>query len=166
MIRDFIDSGVLETFVLGYATEEESAEVLRMAKTYPEVKNALQTLEADMEVIASNMAITPPPTVWNRIEKEIDEIILREQKTAEPIVFRERLHGNGHPPKNSPQFIEVEAASSHMRIHKVWRWIFAAVFVLGKIFLAFAIYYYLENRQMNEQVNELKTELKQLKSTK
>jgi hypothetical protein len=32
---------------------------------------------------------------------------------------------------------------------------------LGKIFLASAIYFYLENRQAREQINELKLELKQ-----
>jgi predicted MFS family arabinose efflux permease len=50
-----------------------------------------------------------------------------------------------------------------MRIHKIWRWVFAAVFVLGKIFLGFAIYFYLENRQAQLQLKELKTELRQLR---
>jgi uncharacterized protein YpmS len=50
-----------------------------------------------------------------------------------------------------------------MRIHKNWKWVFAAVFILGKIFLAFAIYFYLENRQTQLQLNDLKTELRQLK---
>jgi uncharacterized protein YpmS len=48
-----------------------------------------------------------------------------------------------------------------MRVHKTWKWVFAAVFVLGKIFLACAIYFYLENRQAQQQVKELKSELSQ-----
>jgi predicted MFS family arabinose efflux permease len=48
-----------------------------------------------------------------------------------------------------------------MRVHKVWRWVFAAVFILGKIFLAAAIYFYLENRQAQENIKELKQQLRQ-----
>ena len=50
-----------------------------------------------------------------------------------------------------------------MYVHKAWRWILAAIFVLGKIFLGFAIFYYLESRQAHEQIIELKEQLRQAK---
>lgn len=162
-IEQYINSGVLEAYVTGSATAAEEREVLRLKEVFPEVKEALYRLEVDMEMLAATMAIPPPPNTWDKIEAEIDEIILRE-KTA-PKSFTEREGYNYAPPEPDagPQYIDVEAESNHMRIHKAWKWVFAAVFVLGKIFLATAIYFYLENRQAQQQIQELKTEIKALK---
>lgn len=164
-VEDYIESGVLETFVMGAASDEEVKQLQYMKAAYPEVSEALQQLEEDMETIAMNMAISPPPNTWNKIEQEINDIILRD--TTNPGKFTQnrgyeefkenKTYNNGH------QYIEVEAESSHMKIHKSWKWVFAAVFVLGKIFLGCAIYFYLENRQAQLQLQELKTELKQVK---
>ena len=157
-VRDYIESGILETYVLGLASEEEAHELQQVKIQHPEVQQALNELEIDIERLAVNMAIVPPPMIWERIEKEVNNIIpAPEMRVAKP--------GNGQytytpPQSNGQQFIEVEGSSSHMRIHKSWKWVFAAVFVLGKIFLACAIYFYLENRQAQEQIKELKGELK------
>ncbi|GAA4335037.1 hypothetical protein GCM10023149_42750 [Mucilaginibacter gynuensis] len=160
-MQEYINSGILETYVLGCASEEEAREVLYMKEQHPEIRSALEQLEIDMERIAEAGALLPPPGTWSKIEKQIEEISLRQP--TEPAIYRERYNDNTQAPPTPPDYINVESESSHMRIHKVWRWVFAAVFVLGKIFLGFAIYYYLENRQMQEQLLELKTEMKQLK---
>jgi len=107
------------------------------------------------------MAITPPPATWNKIEQEINGLI--ERPEIAPEVFTDKTNGRKAHEKSGHQFIEVESESSHMRIHKNWKWVFAAVFVLGKIFLGFAIYFYLENRQAQQQITDLKTEVRQLK---
>ncbi|WP_184545696.1 hypothetical protein [Mucilaginibacter sp. FT3.2] len=164
-IEDYIESGILETFVMGAASDDEVKQLLYMKASYPQVDEALQQLEKDMERIAMNMAIAPPPNTWNKIEQEINDIILRDK--TEPQKFspkREHEEFNGNKAYNNQhQYIEVEAESSHMKIHKNWKWVFAAIFVLGKIFLGCAIYFYLENRQAQQQLQELKTELKQVK---
>jgi hypothetical protein len=156
-IKEYIESGVLEAYVIGSASEEEARQVLQYKEKYPEVQTALNEIETDMERVAQYMAVPPPPKIWAKIEERIDGLIvspdLKPDKKAEE---QHRSHRN----TNDQQFIEVEGSSSHMRIHKAWRWVFAAVFILGKIFLGFAIYYYLENRQAKEQIQELKTELK------
>ncbi|MBE9585253.1 hypothetical protein IM792_12400 [Mucilaginibacter sp. JRF] len=163
-MQEYINSGILEAYVLGCASEQEVQEVLGVKERHPEVKSALLALEEDMERLAGSMAIEPPAHLWPKIADEINEITLRE--TRQPSIYREQPNYKQPETDNKPQYIDIESEATHMRIHKAWRWVFAAVFVLGKIFLGFAIYYYLENRQMNEQMNELKTELKQLKTTK
>ncbi len=161
-MQDYINSGILEAYVMGAASEEEVKELMYLKQRYPEINLALQQLEEDMEKIAMNMAITPPPGLWRKIENEIEGLILSPD--AKPEVYRAREQKESYKTeKPGDQYIEVEGQSSHMRIHKAWRWVFAAVFVLGKIFLGFAIYFYLENRQAQEQVQELKTEVRQLK---
>jgi len=159
MIREYIDSGILETYVMGVASDQEVKELMRMKAKYPEIKEALKELELDMERIADHMAITPPPSTWNKIEQEINDLIVRPETDPEQFTQRENFSSK----QNGNQYIEVESESSHMRIHKNWKWVFAAVFVLGKIFLGCAIYFYLENRQAQENINELKTEIRQLK---
>lgn len=156
-IKALIDSGILETYVMGIATDDETKKVLAYKEVYPEFREALEKLELDMEVLAQSMAINPPPGMLERIENEINEIQLHQPnslKIANPNY--ERRDNN-----KEEKYINVESSSSHMRIHKAWRWIFAAVFILGKIFLATAIYYYLENRQTQIQLKELKQELQQ-----
>ncbi|MDB5148707.1 MAG: hypothetical protein JWQ57_2727 [Mucilaginibacter sp.] len=161
-MKEYIDSGILEVFVMGAATDEEVKELMYMKAKYPEVNEALKHLETDMEKIASSMAVAPPPGTWNRIEDEINNLIRRDE--TQPVKFRTDYGYSGHEKAAPPeQFISVESESNHMRLHKSWRWVFAAVFVLGKIFLGFAIYFYLENRQTQQQLQELKTEIKELR---
>ncbi|NCD68744.1 hypothetical protein [Mucilaginibacter agri] len=161
-IKEYIDSGALEAYVLGSASEKEARELLDYKERYPEVKQALFELEVDMERIAQAMAIKPPPTAWQKIEDNLNELI-----KPEPHTLRLKEHGPKKEEYKKPreqQFIEVEAESNLMRINKAWKWVFAAVFVLGKIFLGFAIYFYLENRQAQKQLDEMKIEMRQLKS--
>lgn len=163
-MKKYIESGILEVFVMGAATDEEVSELMYMKARHPEVDEALKQLETDMEKLAGEMAISPPPYMWEKIEDEIDGLILREN-AAQPVKFRTSGDDQNKHKKTPPedQFIPIESESNHMRLHKSWRWIFAAVFLLGKIFLGFAIYFYLENRQTRQQLQELKTEIRELK---
>jgi len=164
-IQEYIHSGILELYVLGSVSDEEERELLRYKEEFPEVKQALFELETDMERIAEQMAIKPPPSTWLKIQESLNELI--EMPEPEPLRVKQL------PPPQDPyqrkrdqQFIEVESASNQMRLHKSWRWVFAAVFVLGKIFLGCAIYFYLENRQLSRQVEEMRLEIKQLQQIK
>ena len=164
-IQEYIESGILELYVLGSASEEEERELLTYKEKFPEVKQALFELETDMERIAEEMAIKPPPTAWLKIQENLNELI--EMPEPEPLRVKQL------PPPQDPyqrkrdqQYIEVESESSQMRIHKSWKWVFAAVFVLGKIFLGCAIYFYLENRQLNREVEDMRLEIKQMQHIK
>lgn len=161
-IKDYIESGILEAYVIGAASEDEVKELLYLKTKYPEINTALQQLEADMERIAQHMSITPPPGTWDKIEQQIDDLILRED--TEPDTFEQRTNRNGYKThKTGSQYIEVEAESTYMRLHKNWKWAFWAVFALAKVFLVCSIYFYLENRQAQENIKELKTELRELR---
>ncbi|WEA00200.1 hypothetical protein [Mucilaginibacter sp. SJ] len=163
-MKKYIDSGILEVFVMGAATDEEVNELMYMKAKHPEVDEALKQLETDMKKLAGEMAISPPQHMWEQIEDEIDGLI-HQGNPAQPIKFR-TSDGDDNKHKKKPpedQFIPIESESNHMRLHKSWRWIFVAVFVIGKIFLGFAIYFYLENRQTKQQLQELRTEIRELR---
>lgn len=158
-IQQYIESGVLEAYVLGAASEAETQELLLYKKRYPQVQNALDELERDMEYIAEQMAIIPPPITWSKIEASINEITITPD--YEPLRLRAREERGDYYRTNRENYIEVaEAESTHIRVHKNWKWVFAAVFILGKIFLGCAIYFYLENRQAQQQILDLKSELR------
>ena len=160
-IKEYIESGVLEAFVLGAASEAEQRELMQIKRQYPEVNESLAELEADMERIAQYMAVPPPPDMLARIENNINDLVIAPETEIMRPVEREWRQNNGT--ENKSRYIEVESESNYMRLHKTWKWVFAAVFVLGKIFLGCAIYFYLESRQAQQQVQELKTEIKELK---
>ena len=134
-IQEYIESGILETYVLGSATDAETRELLQLKTQYPQVQNALDELELDMERIAQQMAIMPPPGTWARIEDEIHGLI--EVPELKPAPRRKFNYNNrqAHTADERERYIEVESSSEYMRIHKQWKWVFAAVFILGKIFL-------------------------------
>ncbi|MFD2145793.1 hypothetical protein [Mucilaginibacter antarcticus] len=161
-IKEYIESGVLESYVLGSASEEETRELLRLKKQYPEVRDALFEVELDMERLAQHIAIPPPPNMLTRIEDGINGLIPSPEMLPE--VKEANTGYKRHDNDKGNQFIEVESSSNHMRIHKAWRYAFAAVFVLGKIFLIGFIYYYLANKQAQEQIQQLKGEIQQYKS--
>jgi hypothetical protein len=158
-VKQFIESGILECYFTGSATAEEEQELLLMKQLYPEVRQEFELLEQDMLKLADAMAVPPPPDLWNLIEANINDITLRTRQQPQPYSEHQKYHQQA--PLQQPGFIEVDAQNTHMRVHKVWRWVFAAVFVLGKIFLAAAIYFYLENRQAQDNIKELKQQLRQ-----
>lgn len=159
-IQQYINSGALEAYIIGAATPQEAQEIKYLQAQYPEVKYALQQLETDFEHMAKLMAITPPPIVWNKIEGEINGLIARDK--TQPQTFSEGS-GNGYTRQsNRQQYIEVEAENQRMNIHKSWKWIFWIVFILSKIFLICSIYFYLENRHAQQQIQELKQEIREL----
>jgi hypothetical protein len=156
-VKEYIESGALELYVLGAASDDEAKELLHLKKQHPEIEQALIELETDLERLAQYSAIAPPPTLFKKIEDDIKDLIKTDNR-PHLTVYKGQ---NGHDNDQKSRFIEVEAETNQMRIHKAWRWVFAAVFLLSKIFLIASIYYYLENRQAQEQIQQLKTELKQ-----
>lgn len=159
-INEYIESGILETYVLGSASEAEARELHYLKKQHPQIQDALLDLEMDLERIAQNSAINPPPGLWTRIEDNINELARTPEVELLTITEPPREHRDNSRSRKSSQFIEVEAESNFIRIHKAWRWIFGAVFLLGKIFLAFAIYFYLQNRQNEKEMDKIKTDFK------
>ena len=157
-IQEYIDSGILELYVLGSTSDAETRELLQYKEQYPELEQALFELETDMERVAQQMAIMPPPGIWEKIEDRINEIAVIPE--YEPLKFRKRTENKRTDREERNGFIDIESETTHIRIHKTWKWVFAGIFLLGKIFLACAIYFYLENRQAQQQIQDLKTELR------
>jgi anti-sigma-K factor RskA len=58
-IKAYIETGVIESYVLGMADAQEAAELEQMAGLYPEVQQAIDAFEASLEQQALAAAVAP-----------------------------------------------------------------------------------------------------------
>ena len=70
-LQSFLQSGILEAYVLGQVTDQERAEVERMAAAHPEVRTELEAIELALEKVALANAVPPPAGLKEKVLEEI-----------------------------------------------------------------------------------------------
>jgi anti-sigma-K factor RskA len=83
-IQQYIQSGVIESYVLGTASDEEVAEVETLRKQYSEVQNAIEEFSIALEQEALANAIPPPAGVKEKIFKSLN--IQYKDEQASPVI--------------------------------------------------------------------------------
>ena len=86
-LTQFLESGVLELYVMGIASAEEINEVEQMTLLYPEIRKEIELIERSLEEYAMTEAVQPRATLKPAILATID--------------FIERVN-NGEPFKDAP----------------------------------------------------------------
>jgi mannose-6-phosphate isomerase-like protein (cupin superfamily) len=71
-VNEYIASGILETYVLGIAAEDERAEVEKMAAAHPEIRNEIAAISDVMEKYAMKNAVAPHPNIRPLLMATID----------------------------------------------------------------------------------------------
>jgi mannose-6-phosphate isomerase-like protein (cupin superfamily) len=61
--KEVIESGILESYIFGFATEAEVKEVEEMAVIYPEIRQEIIEISIAFEKYALDNAIEPDPTI-------------------------------------------------------------------------------------------------------
>jgi len=79
-IQSFIQSGLLEAYLLGQGSSEERAQVERMAAEHVEVRAELNSIQVSLEGYAASHAVPPPD--W--IKTSILERIAQEKPVQSP----------------------------------------------------------------------------------
>ena len=72
-ITTFLNSGLLEKYLLGETTSVETEMVESYISKYPEVQNAYSSLQFNLEVVAKSNAVEAPKSILNNILDELDE---------------------------------------------------------------------------------------------
>jgi mannose-6-phosphate isomerase-like protein (cupin superfamily) len=90
--KEYIDSGVLEQYVLGIAGVEECVEVEQMAAAYPDIRKEIETISQSLEAYAMANAVQPNPVVKPFLMATID--YTERLKTGEPVSYPPVLHEN------------------------------------------------------------------------
>ena len=71
-VKKYIESGILEIYVLGLATKRESEEVERLAIAHPEIKKEILEIEIALEKYAQQNNTIPHPAIQPLLMATID----------------------------------------------------------------------------------------------
>ncbi|SHM40614.1 hypothetical protein [Chitinophaga sp. CF418] len=140
-LNHYIQSGIIESYVLGIATTSEMDELQQMRRLYPSLNAEVMAVERRMEKTALAEAVLPSPHLKQRIFQHIN--------------WRDKI-----PPddKSRYTFINIHSKDEqHITVHKWWRLFFIITFILSKICLFFAIYFFLKYQQSRERKTELQS---------
>lgn len=136
-VKEYISSGIVESYVLGLASPEERSEFEKMCEQYPEVLEARIAFEVSLEKQATQNAIEPPADLKQRILNDINS-------TAKVIRIDEK------PVKVNP-------------VTSRW-WKYAAAVLI--LLLAGSVYWNLglqkKKKELSEQLNNSATRMAQL----
>lgn len=138
-IQAYIQSGIIESYVLGLASAEEVDELEKLKLQFPEVQQAISDFSASLKQYASENSITPP----GEIKAKIMSAIKNEGNLA-PVV---PLPGNIAP------HTDVSAKS-----FRILRMLTAASVILFIVSAGLNFYLYKRYSEKNEAYQALLTE--------
>lgn len=72
-IKKYIESGILENYILGLTSEKESQEVQKYAAQYPEIRKELDEIERSLEIYAEANKIKAPAGLEAKILEKIED---------------------------------------------------------------------------------------------
>jgi anti-sigma-K factor RskA len=132
-LKDYIESGIIESYVMGLATESERAEFERLCAQYPELVAARRKFEESIEASAKEQALPTPPEV----KVKIFEAIGKSAPSS--------LSG---PSSNPPKIHTMENSKSPARAPGMLRFVAAAAVIL----LIGMVWLYFQARQQNRDL--------------
>lgn len=147
--KEYISSGILESYILGHASPEEAGILECVMKNNAEVKAAYEEAQKTFELLATAQAVTPPndlkSKIWDKIQLEQN---VEDEKPVIPL--------NNVEPK-----LETQQIGQEIRVeqNKSWKNFAVAATVLFLVSIGGNLYW------MSNQ-NEMKNELAVLKSDK
>ncbi|MDF2834338.1 anti-sigma factor [Chryseobacterium indoltheticum] len=147
--KEYISSGILESYILGHASPEEAGILECVMKNNAEVKAAYEEAQKTFELLATAQAVTPPndlkSKIWDKIQLEQK---VEDEKPVIPL--------NSVEPK-----LETQQIGQEIRVekNKSWKNFAVAATVLFLVSIVANLYW------MSNQ-NEMKNELAVLKSDK
>jgi len=155
--KDFIESGILESYLLGLADEEEKEYVQQRVLTDQDVSDYLTDLETNITGYFDQHSSPPPPEIREIITLRTSKSDLQKKKH----VFNKNSSQEAFRKKD--EYLDIEVNDTYIKVHKYWRPAFIAVFILSKIFLIAGLYFYFKTASLEQELVRLKTEVQQLK---
>ena len=139
-IREYIDNGMVESHVLGLSSPDEREEMRKLAREYPELEAEFDEVERVIQQLLFEEAVLPPATLRHRTLQPLDWADTNAEKEGK---------------KPNYTFINIAPnQNQYITVHRVWKWIFIAAFLLFKACLFLAIYFYFKYRQVEDRQEE------------
>ncbi len=73
-VKEYIQSGILENYVLGSVSDQERREVECIASIYPEIREELESLSVSMNAYAEIHRVNPPTGLKQKILAELEDL--------------------------------------------------------------------------------------------
>lgn len=138
-VTAYIESGILELYVLGQLTESENKDVEAMIAKFPIIRDELSAIEIALENYAQQNAITPSAHIGDKILAQLTSEIL--------------------PPASNPTVIPIHTADKGVGGTKIVRYALVAC-IAALVFCLLAIY------SLNQKLNDAKEQIATLSSDK
>jgi anti-sigma-K factor RskA len=138
-VKEYISSGVVESYVLGLLTEADKLEFEAHCTQYAEVAEAREAFERSLESTLVSDAIAPPPFLKNRV--------------------RDTLFDTGSNTTTTTAAYDEEGAAPVRRMN-VWKWVAAASLLL----LAGSLYWGISTNTRNRELAHASEENVRLKN--
>src|SRR5664279_4008343 len=91
-VKDYIDSGILELYVMGCTTPEESKKVEELLLASGKIRKEISEIQAAMETYAQDHSVMPDPTVKPFLMAAID--YTERLKNGEQPCFPPLIHSD------------------------------------------------------------------------
>ncbi|HEX5653022.1 MAG TPA: anti-sigma factor [Chitinophagaceae bacterium] len=141
-IKEYISSGVIESYVLGLASDQERTEFEALCRQYPELVAARNEFELELEKQLNPAAIAPVPGLKQKILENLRQ--QKEESDAKLISLDE------HPTR---------------RYGSPLRWVAAAsvILLLGAAWYAYQ--FYTQNKELRHTNEELQARIRAIDSS-
>jgi anti-sigma-K factor RskA len=144
--KAYIESGIIESYVLGLASAEEAAEVEMLCAQHAEIKNAVDEFALVIEREAFNNAVAPPPALKDKLLSDLAGEFSTTEDSVAPIV---PLH---------------TAGAANVRRISGLKYVAVAAVVLLIVSTIFNAYLYKSYRAANNRYEALLTERNSLQA--
>ncbi len=151
-LKNYIDSGVIERYLLGLATPEQERELTYMRRLHPILEQEIAAAELRLENNIMAEAVPPPVRLKDRVMEDA-----RRYKHQE-YYFKHDNGGGGEQPPHEPVYIDIRPGwNRKITVSIWWRCAFLALCVLTMSLAASTWYLYKRTNQLEEVLIRLKT---------
>ncbi|MFP3598233.1 anti-sigma factor domain-containing protein [Chryseobacterium sp. SIMBA_029] len=145
--KEYISSGIIESYILGLASHEEAGILECVMKNNAEVKAAFEEAQKTLEDLATAQAVAPPSdlksTIWNKIQQE---------QTADETI---RLVPDSQP---NPTFQKESDEPVAAKSNSSWKTYAVAASVLFLVSAAGNLFWMNSQSQNKKEIAKLNTE--------
>ncbi len=142
-LNDYIESGIIESYLLGLASAEESELFEHMRSLYPELHTEIAATEYRLQKVMEEDGVTPPATVWNKISERLT-----------PHGRGSYYSKAGRQQAEAPTYI-LQPRNNTITVSIWWRCTVIAMMLLIMGLVASTVYFYQQFRNMEERLMRL-----------
>jgi anti-sigma-K factor RskA len=150
-IQAYIQSGIIESYVLGLASAEETSEVESLALQHPEIQHAINQFADLLEEEAMQNAVAPPTGLKDRIMQAINED--DERNVAVPVMIASPTSTSAA--SFTRQSDGVPVVPVYKKSVRIWQFAATASIILFVVSASYNFYLYNQYSDKKEQYQAL-----------